>query len=180
MSHADTIQANAILDFLSSHARHVTQMAVAHTPHHTFGTTDAQIQRLITQAQKDCRHFRLCLNNVLYGNKARRKPLLCQPLLLPTLEGALVRNDRRLTLHYNFAIGNLPEGLSNSEFQDAFRECWVNKAGQSSNIRHEDLRGIEDVRGWIGYSMKEAQKYGNTLVWDVENTQIPYAAFNAD
>lgn len=171
---------SAINDFLQKQAHRVTHIAVAHTRYKTFERTDAGMQQIVEMAKQDCRHFRNCLNNELYGRRARRKPLQFQPLLLSTLEGSLVNTDRNLTLHYNFAFGNLPTELSTADFQSMFCECWVSKAGQRNDIWLDTVDGdIAKARAWLGYSMKEAQARGNTAVWDFENTQIPYAAFDA-
>ena len=88
------------------------------------------MQRIVELAKQDCRHFRNCLNKRLYSKRSSRKPLVYQPLLLATLEGSLVTTDRDLTLHYNFAIGNLPEGMTDSELMRNFRASWVDQAGQ--------------------------------------------------
>lgn len=171
---------SAINDFLQKQAHRVTHIAVAHTRYKTFERTDAGMARIVEMAKQDCTHFRNCLNKELYGRRASRKPLQYQPLLLATLEGSLVNTDRNLTLHYNFAFGNLPAELSTLDFQAAFYNCWVERAHQRNDIWHDTV--VDDVakaRRWLGYSMKEAQTKGNTAVWDFENTQIPYAAFDA-
>ena len=171
---------SAINDFLQKQAHRVTHIAVAHTRYKTFERTDAGMRQIVEMAKQDCRYFRNCLNKEMYGRRASRKPLQFQPLLLSTLEGSLVNTDRNLTLHYNFAFGNLPAELSTVDFQSMFCECWAGKAGQRNNIWHDTVDGdVEKARGWLGYSMKEAQTKGNFAVWDFENTQIPYAAVDA-
>lgn len=173
-------QSIAIRGFLNAHASHVTHIVVAHTSYRTYGLTDAQMQRSVENAKNDCRYFRNCFNKALYGPKARRKPLQYQPLLIATLEGSLTNTDRHLTLHYNFAIGNLPDGLSNAEYQSTFKECWTVHAKQSEDIWFDVVNGdVDKARAWLGYSLKEADGRGNTDVWDFANTQIPYTALNA-
>jgi hypothetical protein len=182
MTNADKLQTKAITDFLHQHSHRITHIAVAHTRYKTFERSDFGMQRIVERAKQDCRHFRNCLNKELYGgNLSRRKPLLYQPLLIATLEGSLISTDRDLTLHYNFAFGNLPQGITDAEFQAKFRECWVDRAKQRDNIWHDRIDGdVKKAAGWLGYSMKEAQSRGNVAVWDLVNTQIPYAAFGAD
>lgn len=176
MSHALT----AITNFLDQQAHRITHIAVAHTRYKTYERTASGMQRIVELAKQDCKHFRNCLNKELYGRRASRRPLLYQPLLIATLEGSLINTNRDLTLHYNFAFGNLPEGLAEAEFQAKFYRCWVEQAHQRNNIWHDSIGGdVAKARGWLGYSMKEAQTKGNTAVWDFENTQIPYAALNA-
>jgi hypothetical protein len=175
-------QLSAITEFLGKHSHRITHVAVAHTPYKTLGCTDVEMQRIVDRAKQDCRHFRNCLNKALFGgNLARRKPLLHQPLIIATLEGALTNTDRDLTLHYNFSFGNLPPSTTDAEFHRKFRECWVDRAKQRDNIWHDVIAGdVKKAEGWLGYSMKEAETRGNVAVWDFENTQIPYAAFGAD
>ncbi len=175
------ITAKTIRDFLYQQSLHVTHAVVAHTHHKTFEQDRVQMARRIESAKKDCRHFRNCLNRELYGNRARRKPSLLQPLLLATLEGSLKNTDRDLTLHYNFAVGNLPAGLSDSEFFAMFRYCWHEKAHQRDNIEFQPISAERGgAVGWIDYITKEAEIKGNMAVWDFENSQIPDAALTAD
>lgn len=174
-----TIAASTISSFLKQQNPRITHIAVAHTRYSTFERTEFGMQRIIELAKKDCRHFRNCLNKELYGRKAQRKPLLYQPLLIATLEGALVNTDRNLTLHYNFCLGHLPSNITDLEFQRKFRHCWIDKAKQRDDIWHSVVTCEADAGGWLDYSMKEAQSKGNIAVWDFENTQIPYAAFDA-
>lgn len=174
------VRASTITDFLLQHSHRVTHVVVAHTRYKTFERTEEGMQRIVELAKQDCRHFRNCLNKSLYGPRARRKPLVYRPLLIATLEGALVNWERDLTLHYNFAFGNLPEGITDAEFMYALRTCWIGHARQRDDIRMVNVAGnTQRATGWIGYSMKEAQDKGNVAVWDFENTQIPYAAFDA-
>ena len=172
----------AITEFLQQHSHRITHAVVAHTRYKTFERSDFGMQRIVERAKQDCRHFRNCLNKELFGgNLSTRKPLLYRPLLIATLEGSLVSTDRDLTLHYNFAFGNLPQRITEAEFQTMFRNCWVNHAKQRDNIWHDVMGGDErKAGGWLGYSLKEAGQRGNVAVWAFENTQIPYAAFDAD
>lgn len=173
-------QLAAITEFLHQHVHHITHVAVAHTRYSTFERTDSGMQRIVELAKQDCRHFRNCFNKALYGRRAQRKPSLYQPLLIATLEGSLVNFDRDLTLHYNFAFGHLPAHLTNAEFLNNLRTCWVDQAGQRDDIWYEHVAGNTDrASGWLDYSMKEARERHNLAVWDFENTQIPYAALDA-
>lgn len=172
------ITPNTITDFLEQHAHRVTHVAVAHTRYKTFERTDPEMTRIVEAAKRDCMHFRNCFNRDLYGRRAMKDPLRFQPLIIATLEGSLTTSDRNLTLHYNFSFGNLPN-LSDATLIGLLRSNWVSRAGQRDDIWIENVAGNEQrAKGWIGYSMKEAQK-GNLAVWDFENTQIPYSAFDA-
>jgi hypothetical protein len=175
-----SVTAADITDFLLPHAHRVTHDVVAHTRYTTYKRTPLEMDRLVEKAKRDCQHFRRCFNKSLYGNKAARRPQMFQPLLIATLEGSLNITDPGLTLHYNFAIGNLPQGLTDAELRQKFRESWVRKAHQRDDIFIENVANDKSrARGWIGYITKEAWKEGNMEVWDFVNTQIPYAAFAA-
>lgn len=172
--------ADTITNFLKQHAPRITHTCVAHTRYETFERTDFGMQRIVEMAKLDCRHFRNCFNKALYGRRAARKPMLYQPLLIATLEGSLVNTDRNLTLHYNFAFGNLPGAMTDAELLYALCTSWVSQAGQRDDIYLENVTGnVARASGFLGYSMKEAEDRGNTAVWDFENTQIPYAALDA-
>jgi hypothetical protein len=169
-----------ISNFLERHALDITHTAVAHTRYKTFERTEHGMKRIVELAKQDFRHFRNCFNKRLYGRSAVRKPLTHQPLLIATLEGSLVTTNRDLTLHYNFALGHLPKGMSDTELLATFRDCWVVQAKQRDDIRIVNIAGQPELaKGWIGYSLKEAEKRGNTEVWDFMNTQIPYSALDA-
>lgn len=180
-SHAQAqAQTRAITEFLQQHARRITHVAVAHTRYTTYERTGFGMQRIVEQAKIDCRHFRNCLNKELYGRRATRKADRYQPLLIATLEGSLVNTDRDLTLHYNFAFGNLPAGIQDADFLTILRRCWVVRAGQRDNIFFANVSGnVTRAGGFLGYSLKEAEDRDNAAVWDSDNTQIPYAAFDA-
>lgn len=171
---------STIRDFLETHAVDITHTAVLHTRYSTFERTPIGMQRIVELAKQDCRHFRNCFNKRLFGRRAARKPMLYQPLLLATLEGSLVNTDPNLTLHYNFGIGKLPDGLTDAELITAIRGSWVDQAGQRDDIFIENVAGdVAKARGWIGYSLKEAEARRNFGVWDFENTQIPHASLAA-
>ncbi|MGY0194617.1 hypothetical protein ACWA7J_06020 [Leptothrix sp. BB-4] len=170
----------ATRDFFDQHAANVTHVAVAHTRYTTYDRCEAGMARIVELAKNDCRHFRSCFNKVLYGKRAQRKPKLYQPLILATLEGSLVTSDPNLTLHYNFSMGNLPSEMTDDDLRNAMRACWVGLAGQRDDIYIENVVGrLERVKGWIGYSLKEAELHRNHDVWDFENTQIPHDALAA-
>ena len=174
------IKSSDITNFLQQHAHRITHTAVAHTRYETFERTEMGMQCIVQMAKQDCRHFRNCFNRALYGRRAARKPMLHQPLLIATLEGSLVNTDRDLTLHYNFAFGHLPAAMTDADLLDTLRSCWVDHTGQRNDIYFENVTGNTlRASGFLGYIMKEAEDRGNTAVWDFENTQIPYAAFDA-
>ena len=174
------ITSDVISEFLNQQSHRITHVVVAHTRYTTFERTDGGMARIVELAKKDCAHFRNCFNRTLSGRRAMKHPDRFQPLLIATLEGSLINTDRDLTLHYNFAIGNLLDHLCVDDFLAKLRGCWVARSGQRDDIWFKNVAGKpEDASGWIGYILKEAREKGNMAVWDFENTQIPYAAFDA-
>lgn len=173
------VDVKTIRNFLYLQQHNITHVAVLHTNFHTYHCNQKQIDRMTEKAQAQCRHFRNFLNQFLYQAKSRRKPFLYQPLLITTLEGAHETPDAAHTIHFNFAIGNIPNCISTEELRQIVEHCWVAKAqGSSKKIWLEDA-GLGKCKGWIDYITKEAER-GNLNTWDFTNTQIPYAAFEAD
>ena len=171
---------STIREFLEKHAVDITHTAVLHTRYKPYGQDPQGMHRIVELAKQDCRHFRNCFNKRLFGRRATRKPMRYQPLIIATLEGSLETTDRDLTLHYNLGIGNLPDGLTDADLLIALRSSWVDDAGQRNDIFMENVSGnVARARGWIGYSLKEAESRRNHDVWDFENTQIPYDALAA-
>ena len=102
------VTANTIRNFLDAQQRHITHYVVAQSYCRPYHREDWEIVRMCSDLSKDLRHARNCFNKELYGNGARRKPLIYQPLLIPTLEGTKNRANPKLTLHYNIYLGDLP------------------------------------------------------------------------
>jgi len=172
--------ANDITRFLHQHASRVTHAVTLHTRYRPYQKSERGLKRIVELAKTDFRHFRNCLNKELYGPRARRKPLQYQPLILALLEGTKRTTDRRLTLHYHLALGNLPPGMSDSELFAILHRCWVDRAHQRNDTDcQRTCRHRKGAAGWIRYSTKEVREKGNLAAWDFENTQIPYAAFGA-
>lgn len=163
-------------DFFNQHTAAITHIAVAHTHYRPSNCTPLQIERMLTEARKQVRHFRNCFNQFLYQAKARRKPLEFQPLLLTTVEGASGLVSREKTIHFNFSIGNIPKCISTDELRAVFEHCWVEKAQLNGNkLWLVEANTMHSKEGWHSYITKEAER-GNTATWDFENTQIPYVA----
>jgi hypothetical protein len=169
------ITTNVIRDFLNSYSSHITYIAVAHTNFHTFNCNDKEIAQMVLQAKKQCRYFRNCFNQFLYQAKAHRKPNLYQPLMLTTIEGTKDVAKRANTIHFHFALGNIPACLSTEELKQIFEHCWVDKAKVGSReIWLEPARQNEEG-AWLNYITKELTR-GDIDAWDFENSQIPHAA----
>ena len=172
------ITVETIRDFLDKQQQHITHYIVAQSHYRPYNREDWEIDRMCFNLRKDFRHARNCFNKELYGNGARRKPLLYQPLLIATLEGTKNTGDPQLTLHYNIYLGNLPKILTTDDIKELWTYCWHIKAHQSNDIFiTEPLANTESYL--LCYGTKEGQK-GNIDCWDFENTQIPYNALNID
>lgn len=172
------ITREVITDFLVKQEKHITHYVVAHSYYHPYKKEDKDIERMKFNLSKDLRYARNCFNKELYGNGAKRKPMLYQPLLIPTLEGTLDRARKELTLHYNIYLGNLPKQLTVEDVKTLWTYCWHDKAKQSNDIFITKPIKNTNIH-LLDYGTKEAQ-YGNIECWDFENTQIPYTALNAD
>ena len=168
-----------ICDFLSNHSKHVTHVAVLHTPFYMYNASEYRIERMEEEARKQFWYFRRCFSQFLYGAKAHRKPRIYQPLMLTTIEGTRERNQKGLTIHYNIALGNIPSELTTDELREIVRHCWVDKAGMSKKKLYVEQAYTNRQAGWIHYTNKEAEQ-GNIETWDFSNTQIPYLALKAD
>ena len=81
------ITTETIRDFLNQQSKYITHYIVAHSNYSAYHKDAKDIQRMTFNLGKDLRHARNCFNKELYGNGARRKPQLLQPLLIPTIEG---------------------------------------------------------------------------------------------
>jgi len=172
------ITLETIRGFLRSYQNHITHYLVAQSYYRPYRKQDKDIELMVLNLKKDLRHARNCFNKELYGNGAKRKPLLYQPLLIPTLEGTRARESKTITLHYNIYIGNLPKQLTSQDIKELWTYCWHVKVKQAS-----DIYVVTPTHGTkehlLDYGTKEAE-YGNIECWDFENTQIPHLALSAD
>jgi hypothetical protein len=173
------ITVNHIRTFLDGYSSHITHWAVAHTPFRTYKATDRQVEAMKNEARKKCRHFRNTFSQALYQAKALRKPEIYSPLLITTIEGASTSASPMHTIHFNFAIGNLPKCIDTNELKSVFKHCWVEKSGMSADKLWIRDANVSENIGWLHYITKEAE-HGNTETWDFENTQIPHKALAMD
>ena len=170
--------ADQIKQFIDKQGRHITHYIVAQSHYFAYKKEAKDIARMTFNLQKDLRHARNCFNKELYGNGAKRKPLLLQPLFIPTLEGTKEYSNPQKSFHYNIYLGNLPKVLTTEEIKVLWTYCWVDKAHQKNDIFIAEPKE-NTTSHLVNYGLKEAQ-FGNIGCWDFENTQIPYQALNAD
>ena len=172
------ITGQTIRDFLDKQQKHITHYVVAQSFYRPYHHTPNAVEHMASKLRKDFRHARNCFNKELYGNRARRKPLTYQPLLIPTLEGTRNTSNPQLTLHYNIYLGNLPKILTTEDIHELWKYCWVEKAHQKDDIYI--TKPLASTQSYLlHYGTKELQ-IGNLSCWDFENTQIPYNALNID
>lgn len=179
--------------------QHIQYVIVAHTYHRPYVAcidinkykninSEKWLQSKLNQTSKDLRHALNCFNQRLYpnaSNKCKRNPLKYRPLTFVTIEGAKATIDRQQTIHVNIAIGNLPTALNADEVESLFRHVWHEKAQQSKDVKAIEYFKAKRGKGWLGYSVKEAQQqpcrtWTENSIWDVTNCWIPHNAFNAD
>ena len=175
----ETITVNTIREFLYMQNQHISHIAVGHTFFRPYEKSNQQIAKYVEIAHKQCRFFRNRFNQFLYGAKAHRKPLLYQPLLITTIEGTNDINDRSQTIHFNFALGNIPDELTTEELRQVFTDCWIRAGLNDKALWLREAGSLNDNQGWLKYITKEAET-GNLETWDFENTQIPYLALTTD
>jgi hypothetical protein len=130
---------------------------------------------MVTEARKNCRHFRNCFNQFLYQAKSMRKPKLYQPLMITTIEGTRDTGNRASTIHFHFALGNIPNSLSTEELSQVFNHCWIDKAGMGSREIWLQPARQHEASVWLSYITKELT-HNNLDAWDFENSQIPHQA----
>lgn len=173
------ITADHIRNYLHEHSSHITYWAVGHTHFHTYKASPQQLERMKQQAQAQCRFFRRSFSQFLYQAKALRKPHIYSPLLITTIEGVKASPFKQDTIHYNFAIGNIPNSINAEELRQVFEHCWVDKAQMSGKNLWLQAADSNQNKQWLNYITKEAE-IGNIDTWDIENTQIPHVALAAD
>ena len=172
------ISAEIIRNFLDKQSNHISHYIVAQSYYRPYHQLPLAIERMSNSLRLDLRHARNCFNKELFGNGAKRKPLLLQPLLIPTLEGTKNTTNPKLTLHYNIYLGNLPKILTTEDIKELWTYCWVEKAHQNNDIYITKPLANTQSR-LLRYGTKETQ-IGNLSCWDFENTQIPYNALSTD
>ena len=182
-------KAQDIADFFGTYQKHITHAIVAHTNVHTYGMTNAAIDRAAEEARKSLRYALNCFNRFLYPTRTSlpmRTPLVFRPLCFVTIEGAKQTTDPAQTIHFNISFGNLPKAMSTTHIEICFRHAWHVKAQQSNDLFCEAVRDYpSDSARWTGYTLKEAQQdtrkaWATNGTWDVENCWIPHTALAAD
>ena len=182
--------AHDIQAFLETYSANITHIVVAHTNFRPFDKTQRQIDRMAEQAKKDFTYALNCFDKLLFPNetnKPKRNPLLYKPLRFVTIENAKENLGREQTIHFNIALGNLPQhSMCPFALGALFQRAWVDIAKQADDVMTYRVSDYpREKTTWIGYSLKEAQQQKDKAwrfdgTWDVTNCWIPHAALNTD
>ena len=177
-----------VADWIDSYADSVSHVIVAHTHITPFSSrkTGAQFEGYredcIRKTSASLRHAMNCFDAMLYPNaknKVRRNKQLYKPLVFATIEGAKETTDPKQTVHVNIMIGNLPKHIQTAQLELLFKQAWVDKAGQSSNVFVQEYE--HQAGKFTGYILKEVEQ-DRSLAWrdnsivDFENCYIPHQA----
>jgi len=177
-----------VADWIDRYGEYVQYAIVAHTHIRPFSSrkTGAQFEGYrgycIRRTSRSLRHAMNCFDAMLYPNaknKVRRNKQRYKPLVFATIEGAKETTDPKQTVHVNILMGNLPKHIQTAQLELLFRQAWVDKAEQSSDIKFIDF--YSDGKSFPNYILKEADK-DRSLVWcehsivDFENFFIPHQA----
>jgi hypothetical protein len=152
----------------------VQWVAVGHTHMHTYNKTEAQINGMLEGTKNTGRFFTRKFVQFFNGRKGLYN---CShpnnPLIISHLHTGKLNNTSS-TIHYHFAFGNIPTGITQQEMMTVFEELWVHKAKQSSKSIWLQQASNEN-KGWITYGHRE-NRLGAQLGLDIHSTFIPNQA----
>lgn len=156
------------------HCDKVQWVAVGHTYMHTYNKTEAQIQGMLEGTKNTGRFFSRKLVQFFNGHKGlKNKSHPNNPLIISHLHTGKLNNTSS-TIHYHFAFGNIPTGISQQDMMTIFEELWVHKAKQSPKSIWLQ-QAANDNKGWITYGHRE-NRLGAKLGLDINSTFIPIQA----
>lgn len=152
----------------------VQWVAVGHTHMHTYNKTEAQIQGMLEGTKNTGRFFTRKLVQFFNGRKGlSNSSHPNNPLIISHLHTGKLNNTSS-TIHYHFAFGNIPTGITQQEMMTVFEELWVHKAKQSPKSIWLQQASTEN-KGWITYGHRE-NRLGAQLGLDIHSTYIPIQA----
>jgi hypothetical protein len=156
------------------YSNHIQWVAVGHTHMHIHNKTEAQIYGMLLNAKNQGRFFTRKLVQFFNGHKGlinRAHPN--NPLVISHLHTGKL-NRASSTIHYHFAFGNIPAGITEQDMMTVFEELWVYKAKQSSKSIWLQ-QANDDNKAWIKYGHNE-NRLGAQLGLDINSTFIPAQA----
>lgn len=152
----------------------VQWVAVGHTHMHIYNKTEAQIQGMLKGTKNAGRFFTRKLVQFFNGRKGlSNSSHPNNPLIISHLHTGKLNNTGS-TIHYHFAFGNIPTGITQQEMMTVFEELWVHKAKQSPKSIWLQQASNEN-KGWITYGHRE-NRLGAQLGLDIHSTYIPIQA----
>jgi hypothetical protein len=156
------------------HSDKVQWVAVGHTHMHTYNKTEAQIQGMLEGTKNTGRFFTRKLVQFFNGRKGlSNSSHPNNPLIISHLHTGKLNNTSS-TIHYHFAFGNIPTGVTEKDMMTVFEELWVHKAKQSPKSIWLQQASNEN-KGWITYGHRE-NRLGAQLGLDIHSTFIPTQA----
>lgn len=177
-----------VVNWFDQYSNHISHVIVAHTHIRPVVANKRLIaferfkQQSLQQTSKSLRHALNCLDASLYpnqSNKVKRNKFEFKPLTFVTIEGAKETTDPAQTVHVNILLGNLPNTITTAQLEQLFRQAWVTKTRQSSNVFVTEYQ--HQAGKFSGYMLKETDKdkrliWGDNSIIDIENCWIPRKA----
>lgn len=156
------------------HSSKIQWVAVGHTHMHIHDKTEAQIYGMLLNAKNTGRFFTRKFVQFFNGHKGlTNKEHPNNPLVISYLHTGKT-NNASSTIHYHFAFGNIPTGITEQDMMTVFEELWVRKAQQSANsiwLHKAD----DNNKAWLTYGHRE-NRLGAQLGLDIHSTFIPTQA----
>lgn len=153
------------------YAKHIQWVAMGHTHMHIYEKEPWQIQGMLSGAKRTGKFFTRKLAQFFNGHKALKYPSHNNnPLIISHLHMGKIYRDTR-TIHYHFAFGNIPTGVTQEDMMTVFRELWVSKAKQSHKGIWLQKADTENT-GWLRYGHNE-NRLGAHLGIDINSCLIP-------
>lgn len=156
------------------YANQIQFVACGHTKLHVYGLEDWQINGMLKGAKQTGKFFTRKLAQFFNGHKALTNPSHSNnPLIISHLHiGKIIKTSS--TIHYHFAFGNIPAGITEQDMMTIFTELWVNKAKQSNKKLWLQQAEAENTR-WLRYGHNEG-KLNEHLGFDINASYTPIKA----
>jgi hypothetical protein len=156
------------------HSDRIQWVAVGHTHIHIYNKSDSQIQGMLTGTKKTGKFFTRKFIQFFNGHKGlTNSSHPNNPLIISHLHTGKFNNTSS-TIHYHFAFGNIPIGITEQDMMTVFQDLWVHKAKQSPKSIWLQ-QASSDNKGWITYGHRE-NRLGAQLGLDIHSTFIPSQA----
>ena len=156
------------------YATQIQWVAMGHTHMHIYNKEPWQINGMLLGAKRTGKFFTRKLAQFFNGHKALTNPThQNNPLIISHLHTGKL-NRATSTIHYHFAFGNIPAGITEQDMMAVFTELWVNKAKQSNKKIWLQQAGDDNTR-WLHYGHNEG-KLNPHLGFDINASYTPIKA----